>query len=131
MGLHYPEQRIPNGCANDLLETEIADENGAHHIEQNAVERIAVTQLQSELLEEKRAHLLPHGAQRYRWGCGPLLLVNDQRTNDPGHPTGKGEQHHDEHRAAALVNDRKGREDDTQQNAPDGHGAEDSIGLMV
>lgn len=60
-------------------------------------------------------------------GLAPLpllpvrIIANDQGPNDPRYPAQEGEDKDEQHRAAALVYDRKGRKNDAEDNAPKCH----------
>lgn len=57
------------------------------------------------------------------FGCRLLfvLVQNNQCGNHARHPAAKREQKHDEHRAAAAVEHRQGREKDGKEDAGEGH----------
>ena len=50
-----------------------------------------------------------------------ILVQNNQSSNHARHPATKREQKHDEHRAAAAVVHRQGREDDGEDDLEAGH----------
>ena len=50
-----------------------------------------------------------------------VLVQYNQRGNHARHPAAKREQKHDEHRAAAAVDHRQGREKDGKEDSEEGH----------
>ena len=60
------------------------------------------------------------GNNAYIFWLSFVLVENNQRGDDDWHPAAKGEQKHDEHRAAATVERRQGREEDGEEDAGEG-----------
>ena len=64
----------------------------------------------------------PTKIQNFRQSRSIVLIENNQRGDDARHPAAKREQKHDEHRTAAAVVHRQGREEDGKEDSEEGHG---------
>jgi len=59
---------------------------------------------------------------RYLSIIGLSFVVDNQRSYHSRYPAGKGEKKDDQERAASLVDNRQGREENAYEDAPETHG---------
>ena len=56
------------------------------------------------------------------WCSWVVLIQNNQSGNHARHPAAEREEKHNEHRPAAAVEHRQGREKDGKEDSEEGHG---------